>query len=56
LTQKGDTALTNPPDDQTKAQDEDLIKKGKEKLPSTPDKSATNTKGKKPSTAIDIPI
>jgi hypothetical protein len=38
LKQKGDTALTNPPDDQTKAQAEALMKKGKEKSPFTPDK------------------
>jgi hypothetical protein len=29
LTQQGNTALTNPPDDQTKSQAEALIKKGK---------------------------
>jgi hypothetical protein len=56
LTQKGDTALTNPPDDQTKAQAEALIKKGQEKSPSTPDKSTTNTAGQQPSTEIGNPI
>jgi hypothetical protein len=48
--------LTNPLDDQTKAQAEALIKKGEEKTPSTPEKSATNTVGKQPSTDIGSPI
>jgi hypothetical protein len=48
--------MTNPPDDQTKAQVEALIKKGQEKSPSTPEKSATNTSGQQPSTEIGSPI
>jgi hypothetical protein len=45
VTQKWDTTLTNPPDDQTKTQAEALIKKVEEKPPSTPGKSATDTTG-----------
>jgi hypothetical protein len=56
LTQKGDTTLTNPPDDRTKVQAEALIKKGEEKPLSTPDKSATHTVGQQPSTEIGSPI
>jgi hypothetical protein len=56
LTQQGNAALTNPTDDQTKAQAEALIKKGEEKTPSTPDKSATRTTGQQPSIDIGNPI
>jgi hypothetical protein len=48
--------LTNPPDDQTKAQDEALIKKGEEKTMSTPEKSAADTTSQQPSTDIGSPI
>jgi hypothetical protein len=44
LTQKVDTALSNPPGNQAKAQFEALIKKkGQDTSPSTPNKPATNT-------------
>jgi hypothetical protein len=54
--QKVDTALSNPPGNQAKAQFEALIKKGQDTSPSTPNKPATNTTEKQPSTEIGSPI
>jgi hypothetical protein len=51
-----DTALSNSPGDQAKAQLETLIKKGQDTSLSTPNKIATNTTGKQPSTEIGNPI
>jgi hypothetical protein len=56
MTHKAKTASSNPPDDQTKAQAEALIKKGQDASLSTPDKSTTNTTRKQPYTEIGIPI
>jgi hypothetical protein len=56
LTQKMDTALSNPPGNQAKSQLEDLIKKGQDSSPSTPNKPATNTVEQQPSTEIGSPI
>jgi hypothetical protein len=52
LTQKVDTALSNPPGNQAKAQFETLIKKGQDTSPSTPIKPTTNTAGQQPSIEI----
>jgi hypothetical protein len=51
-----DTALSNPSGNQAKSQFEDLIKKGHDTSPTTPNKPATNTVGKQQSTEIGSPI
>jgi hypothetical protein len=56
LMQKGDIALSNPPGNQEKSQSEALIKKGHDTSLSTPNKPATNTARKQPSTEIGSPI
>jgi hypothetical protein len=56
LTQRENIAPSNQPDDQKKAQDEVLIKKGEDASLSTPEKSTTNTKGKPQTTQIGDPI
>jgi hypothetical protein len=56
LAQRVDTTSSNPLGGQTKAQIEALLKRGWETPFSTPNKSATNTAGKHPSTEIRIPI
>jgi hypothetical protein len=56
LTQKENTAPSNQPDDQTKAQAEVLIKKGQDASLSTPENPTTNTTGKPQTTQIGDPI
>jgi hypothetical protein len=56
LTQRENTAPSNQPDDQKKAQIEVLIKKGEDASLSTPEKSATNTVGQPKTTQIGDPI
>jgi hypothetical protein len=56
LTQRENTAPSNQPDDQKKAQTEVLIKKGEDASLSTPEKSATDTTGQPQTTQIGDPI
>jgi hypothetical protein len=51
-----ETSLPNPPGTQTKSQLEAFQKKGQDTSLSTPDKPATNTTKKHPSTEIGSPI